>query len=274
MKLGQKRCQLQDGIVKGVVIDPNGKMNMVVFDNQHPAGKGSYERVTEEVSMRIPNPAQLEGIKEGDKIAVFTDALGQTNVVRKGEWRETAPIEQENPNNGKKYDNGVAVIMGRCIGARLVTPKEGQTFSPFFSLSVVTNDHVMHNISINNYTYTDKETGKTVEAKNIERAQKIFKEFLADGDKAFVPFEGTFITGRAYKEAEEENGQYTNKTRSYSGILNINNFLQGEFTKAPKSASRENAPQQEQDFEDVPEQETPFDASAEMGMDEDEYAFN
>lgn len=267
MKLGQKRCQLQDGIVKGVVIDPNGKMNMLVFDNKHTV-KGSFELATEEVSMRIPNPAQLEGIKEGDKIAVFTDAMGQTNVVRDGEWKETAPIMQT-ANNGKEYDNGVTVIMGRCVGARLVQPKEGQNFAPFFSLSVVTNDHVMHNISINN-------RNDAYNANNIENAQKNFAAFLADESKgkAFTPFEGTFITQRAYKEEEEVNGQYTNKKRSYSGILNISNFLVGEFTKALERPARTNEQpaQAQEDF--TPAQETPFDASAEMDMGEDEYNFN
>lgn len=268
MKLGQKRCQLQDGIVKGVIIDPNGSMNMLVFDNKHTV-KGSFELATEEVSVRIPNPAQLEGLKEGDKVAVFTDASGATNVVRKGEWRESEPIMQK-AANGKEYDNGVTVIMGRCISARLVKPKEGQDFDPFFGMRILTNDHIVHNISIKN-------RNDAYNANNIENALKNFGAFLADDakGKAFVPFEGTFITQRAYKEEEKVNGQYTNTERSYSGILNIGNFLVGEFEKAPERPARtQEAPAQEQDFTPAPEQETPFDASAEMGVDGEEYDFN
>lgn len=270
MRTQQKRVELYDGLVTKVMKDANSAL-VSIENGYYNANKKEY--VKEEVIKSLDNPAQAEGLENGTKVALFT-VNGKTNLVREGEWKASEAVMAKSKTSGKEYDNGVTVIMGKCINARLVTPKEGQNFEPFFTMAVITNDHTRHNISINNRA--------PYEADAIEKAMEKFKNFLENDKHGFIPFTGTFVTQKSYKQEEvdrEFNGQtYHNVDRSYSGLLALGSYQ--DYEKAPEKTytqkKEQSAPEAEQHssldmnaelgedledegFEQVEEEELPFD---------------
>lgn len=254
MRTKQKRVEMIDGIVTEVL---RGSNSVQVEVNSGYYDKNAKSYVTEPVTMRIDNPAQVEGLEAGTKVAIFKTSDGKTNLVRNGEWKASDAI-METAKNGKSYDNGVTVIMGRCVSANLVTPKEGQTFSPFLSLWVVTNDHVSHQITINNREPYNKD--------DIEKAMERFKDYLASDAHGFVPFTGTFVTGNSYKQSEndrEVNGKsYHNVERSYSGLLTLGSYQ--DYEKAPERTYSANRDEAQAEAEN-----TSMDMNAELDYDEE-----
>lgn len=251
MRTEQKRVKLWDGVVSDIMKGANS--TQVEIENGRYVKDQGY--VKEKLTKRLDNPAQAEGLEIGQKIAIFTDQEGRTNLVRDGEWKASEPCMVTSKKTGKEYDNGVTVIMGRCISAKLVEPKEGQMFAPFFALNVITKDHVLHRITVNNY---DNE----MDQDNIERTMRNFQYFMPnDKHSDFIPFTGTFLTGKAYKEGEEQRGEYTNVERSYSGLINGKSVISYDYTKynAPeRQSARDNAAQQAAEMDVPPEADDGF----------------
>lgn len=257
MRTKQRRVEMNDGFVTEVL---KGTNSVQVEIESGYYDKTQKEYVKEPITMRLDNPAQAEGLENGMKVAIFKDMNGKVNLVRDGEWKASEPIMVKSEKTGKEYDNGVTVIMGRCVSANLVKPKEGQNFAPFFSMTIVTNDHVRHQIAINNREPYNKD--------DIEKAMERFKDYLANDKHEFIPFQGTFVTQNSYRQEEtdrEYNGQtYHNIARSYSSLLALGSFQ--DYEKAPeRSTSRQAEATQEQ-----PEQGSSFDMSA--GLAEDGFA--
>lgn len=238
MRTLQRRATLHDGIVKEI-LRGSASTQIELENGRYEQGSGY---VKESVTLRLDNPAQADGLEIGTKVAIFKDATGKTNLVRDGEWKASDSIKKTG-KSGKEYDDGVTVIMGRCIGANLIKPKEGQTFNPFFTLAVLTKDHALHRISINNYN-------DEYNSDNIEKTMRNFKYFLANDEHSFIPFTGTFLTGKAYKEEETGRGKFKNKTYSYAGLLNGKNIISYDYQKynAPEHSRGQ---EQEQDAADT-----------------------
>jgi hypothetical protein len=256
MRAERKNLTFHDGIVTEILAGKNS--TQVEIENGH------YERgqgyVKENVTLRLDNPAQAKDLQEGTKVSIVKDAAGKTNLVRDGEWKAGEPIMRKS-KNGKEYDIGTTVIMGRCVSARLIEPKEGQDFQPFFAMNVVTNDHVMHRITINNRTPYHEH--------DIENAMEKFKDYLANDKHDFIPFTGSFVTGNAWKTEEgkyEKNGNtYDTTTRSYNGLDVLGAYQ--DYEKAPERTSeRTITPAYKQEAEEA---KTSLDTSVEQEAGED-----
>ena len=236
MRVNRKNIQLHDGVITDFL--KGGNSVQVELKNGYYDGNGSKQYVKENVTLRLDNPAQTEGLKEGDKVAVFKDGNGKVNLVRDGEWKSSGPVMVAGKKDpSKQYDNGVTVIMGRCSSMRLVTPQDPAK-KPFLSVNLSTADRVQHHISIYNR--------EPYEADAIEKTMERFKEYMANEEHAFIPFTGTFITGNAYSEGEHEYNGKNYQDRSYFGMI-YGAYNDYEKAQAYQPRSQEAAAEQTQE---------------------------
>lgn len=207
MRANRKQFTIHDGKVTDIL---RGNSTQVEIENSYYDGKAK-QKVTESVTLKVDNPAQIEGLEKGAKVAIFKDGAGHTNLVRDGEWKSGGPVMVASKSHpDRQYDNGVTVIMGKVTSAAKRVGKESGT--PYFSMNIVTADHTQHHISVFNHddAYNNN---------NIEEAMKRVQPFLANDEHDFIPFTGTFVTGNSRSEGEHEYNGQTYTDRNYVGLL-------------------------------------------------------
>lgn len=244
MRANRKQFTIHDGKVTDILKSSSGQVQ-VEIENAYYDGKQKKE-IKEPVTLRVDNPAQVVGLEKGTKVAVFRDAAGHSNLVREGEWKSGGAVMVTSKSHpDRQYDNGVTVIMGKVTSAAKRVSKEKGI--PYFSMNIVTADHVQHHISVFNH---DDDYNRN----NIEDAMKRVQPFLANDEHEFTPFTGTFITGNARSEGEHEFNGQTYTDRNYVGLLACGGY--NELTKV-EQRSYDNDKQQDAPAKDTPAQEAP-----------------